>query len=152
MKKYVLTSWYYNPIHPGHVECFQLASELWDELWVIINNDEQAFLKRGVKSFQDEEFRMKIVWSIRYVDNVILSIDNEKWESGEIPQIKTMKLVAWMIREKDPDATIIFAKWWDRSKDLGNIPEADVCRECGISIVDGLGEKTHHSRNYITVE
>lgn len=51
---------------------------LGDELWVIVNNDHQAQLKRGVKSFQDEQFRMKVVQSLKPVDRVILSIDTDE--------------------------------------------------------------------------
>jgi cytidyltransferase-like protein len=37
----VVTCGYFNPIHPGHIECFTLARALGDELWVIVNNDQQ---------------------------------------------------------------------------------------------------------------
>ena len=58
-----ITSMYANPLHPGHIECLELSkSETGaQELWVIVNNDHQAELKRGMKSFQDEQFRMKIL-------------------------------------------------------------------------------------------
>jgi cytidyltransferase-like protein len=46
MKTIVITSGYFNPIHPGHIECFELSKMLGDELWVIVNNDHQAMLKR----------------------------------------------------------------------------------------------------------
>ena len=75
--KYAITSMYANPIHPGHIECLELSKELADKLLVIVNNDKQAELKRGVKSFQDETFRLKIVTSIRYVDYAIISIDSD---------------------------------------------------------------------------
>ena len=54
--KYAITSMYANPIHPGHIECLELSKELADKLLVIVNNDKQAELKRGVKSFQDKTF------------------------------------------------------------------------------------------------
>jgi cytidyltransferase-like protein len=60
----VVTCGYFNPIHPGHIECFTLARALGDELWVIVNNDQQAELKRKVKSFQDEQFRMNVVGAL----------------------------------------------------------------------------------------
>lgn len=110
MKTYVITSGYYNPIHPGHIECCELAKELGDELWVIVNNDKQAELKRGKSSFQDEQFRMRVVASLKPVDEVILSIDDYQLDSGEIPVIKTLEKVAQLIYERDPDAQLIFAK------------------------------------------
>lgn len=80
MTTLAITSMYANPIHPGHIDCLNLSkSEAGaDELWVIINNDAQARLKRGVESFQDENFRVKIVENIKPVDRVVLSIDADK--------------------------------------------------------------------------
>lgn len=48
MTTLAITSMYANPIHPGHIECLELSkSEAGaDELWVIINNDKQAEMKR----------------------------------------------------------------------------------------------------------
>ena len=140
-KKYGITSMYANPIHPGHIECLQLSKELVDELWVIINNDKQAELKRGVPSFQNENFRMDVVAAIRYVDRVVLSVDEDS------SVVETIRLVHQMIKKEDPNAGIIFTKGGDR---FGHeIPEAHVCEELGIMIVDGLGEKTHHSSKII---
>jgi cytidyltransferase-like protein len=45
MKTIVITSGYFNPLHPGHLECLELCRELGDELWVIVNNDQQVRLK-----------------------------------------------------------------------------------------------------------
>jgi glycerol-3-phosphate cytidylyltransferase-like family protein len=42
-----------------------------------VNNDLQAEMKRGVKSFQDERFRMEVVNSLKPVDRVFLSIDQD---------------------------------------------------------------------------
>lgn len=151
-KTYVITSGYYNPIHPGHIECFFLAKELGDELWVIVNNDIQAELKRWCKSFQDNDFRMKVVAALQPVDEVVLSIDDYQIDSWEIPVIKSLGKVAELIRKKDPDAKLIFAKWWDRVGSLGNIPESVVFEEYDIELRDGLWEKTHHSRDYIVLE
>lgn len=150
-KTYVIISWYFNPVHPGHVEYFEISKAQGDELWVIVNNDIQAELKRGVPSFQDNEFRMRVVEAMKPVDKVILSIDDYKLEWWEIPVIKSLDKVAKLIRATDPDAILIFANWWDRNKDLGNIPEAEVCRENNIQLLDGMGEKTHSSRNYVVL-
>jgi hypothetical protein len=52
-----------------------------------------------------------------------------------------------LIKEKHgDDVQIIFGKWWD--KFASNIPEVGVCRELGITIKDGLGNKTHNSSDY----
>lgn len=139
--KYAVTSMYANPIHPGHIECLKLSKELADELWVIVNNDKQAELKRGVRSFQDQEFRKTVVESIRYVDRAILAID----EDGSV--VESIKLVHSLIKQQDENAQIIFTKGGDR---FGHeIPEGHICQVLGILIVDGLGEKTHHSSDLV---
>lgn len=77
MTKLAITSGYFNPLHPGHIDCFEMSKTVAgaDELWVIVNNDKQAELKRGVPSFQDEIFRCRTVAALKPVDRVFLSID-----------------------------------------------------------------------------
>ncbi len=142
MKTVVITSWYFNPIHPWHIECLQLCKALWDELWVIVNNDEQAKAKTWKSEvFQDEQFRMQIVGAIRWVDEVFLAVD-EDWSVCQ-----SIKVISKKIREKYwPDTKIIFGKWGDRM--TGNIPEVQVCKDCNIEIRDGLWAKTHNSSDF----
>ena len=72
--KVVAISGYFDPIHVGHLEYINLAKKLGDKLIVIVNNNHQCNLKKG-KAFMDEKDRMKIVSSIKNVDQVFLSID-----------------------------------------------------------------------------
>ena len=53
-KKAVIVSGYFNPIHKGHLEYFNNAKAMADELFVIVNNDHQRVLK-GSREFQGEE-------------------------------------------------------------------------------------------------
>ena len=139
--KHAITSMYANPIHPGHIECLRLSSELVDRVWVIVNNDRQAELKRGVKSFQNENDRLSIVNAIRYVFVACISIDNDA------SVCSTIEAVYRSITTVDPEAEVIFTKGGDRFAD--EIPEKETCDRLGIKIVDGLGAKTHHSSNII---
>lgn len=142
MKTVVITSWYFNPIHPWHIECLELCKDLWDELWVIVNNDNQAKLKTWKDTvFQDENFRLKIVSSLKVVDNVMLSVDQD----GSV--CESIKEITRRIKEKYWEDTIIyFWKGWDRFS--WNIPEVQVCKDLWIEIKDGLWAKTHNSRDY----
>ena len=142
MKTVVITSWYFNPIHPWHIECLELCKELWDELWVIVNNDNQAKLKTWKETvFQDENFRLKIVSSLRVVDNVMLSVDQD----GSV--CESIKEITKRIKEKYWEDTVIyFWKGWDRFS--WNIPEVQVCKDLWIEIKDWLWAKTHNSRDY----
>jgi D-beta-D-heptose 7-phosphate kinase/D-beta-D-heptose 1-phosphate adenosyltransferase len=134
---------YANPIHPGHIDCLRLSKQLVDKLWVIVNNDLQAELKRGTKSFQDETFRINIIESIKYVDVAIMSIDTDTTVCNSI------KLVYDLIKQSDSDSEIVFTKGGDRF--ATEIPEKQICDELNISIVDGLGEKTYNSSQLIKV-
>ena len=46
-KKGMIVSGYFNPIHKGHIEYFNNAKALADELFVIVNNDHQRTLKES---------------------------------------------------------------------------------------------------------
>jgi len=132
---------YANPIHPGHIECLELSKQLVDELWVIVNSDKQAELKRGVPSFQNEEDRKKILESIRYVDRAEIAVDKDGSSCQSIIKFFVD------IKSIDPNCEIIFTKGGDRFAD--EIPEKAICDSLGIKIVDGLGAKTHNSSEMI---
>ncbi len=118
-----------------------LSKELVDELWVIVNNDKQAELKRGVPSFQDENYRKIVIESIRYVDHAEIAIDQD----GSV--CETIKLFYDKIKSFDPESEIIFTKGGDRF--ANEIPEKAVCDLLGIEIIDGLGLKTHNSSDIV---
>ena len=124
--KVVATSGYFDPLHVGHIECLELAKQLGDKLIVIVNSDFQTKLKKG-KSFMNQDDRMKIIASLKCVDEVFLSIDKDK------SQCETLKYLK-------PN---IFAKGGDRTSK--EIPESEICAELGIKIIDGLGKKIRSS-------
>jgi cytidyltransferase-like protein len=126
----VCASGYFDPIHRGHIEYLELAKRLGDRLIVILNNENQAKQKKGFM-FMPIEDKIAILKSIRFVDEVILSIDDD------LTQCKTLAMIK-------PD---IFAKGGDRY--ATEIPEAGICNELGIKIIDGLGAKVQSSSKLI---
>lgn len=126
----VAVSGYFDPIHSGHIEYLQKAKSLGDRLIVILNNDTQASLKKG-KAFMPLEDRLAVVKSIRYVDEVFVSIDTDSTVRKSLEALKPT----------------IFAKGGDRFQ--GEIPEAETCRRLGIQMVDGLGAKIQSSSHLI---
>lgn len=141
MKTLVITSGYFNPIHPGHIECFKLAKALGDQLIVIVNNDAQSFMKKGVQSFQSQNDRLEIVKAIKYVDNAVLSFDED------LTVQRTLASLAKIYQLQNPSLRVIFAKGGDRF--ASEIPEAEVCHLNNIEMVDGLGAKTHNSSDLL---
>ena len=132
-KKAVIVSGYFNPIHKGHIEYFNNAKALADELFVIVNNDKQRALK-GSKEFQKEEERMTIVSNIKAVDKAILSIDQDRTVCASIE----------IIYEKyKNDFEFSFANGGDQSNQTN--PEQTICNKLGIALIDGLGDKIQSS-------
>ncbi len=122
----VAVSGYFDPIHIGHLEYLKMAKDLGDYLIVIVNNDYQSNLKKG-KSFMNELDRVEIVKALKLVDEVFLSIDKDRTVCKSLEKLK-------------PD---IFANGGDRSTE--EIPEAEVCVNFNIKMIDGLGDKIRSS-------
>ena len=132
-KKAIIVSGYFNPIHKGHLEYFNNAKALCDELFVIVNSDHQRTLK-GSKEFQKEDERMIIVSNIKAVDKAILSIDQDR------TVCETIRMIA---RKYGAEYDLGFANGGDQNNDT--IPERPICEEMNVTLIDGLGDKIQSS-------
>ena len=132
-KKGIIVSGYFNPIHKGHIEYFNNAKALADELFVIVNNDHQRALK-GSAAFQQEQERVFIVSNIKSVDHCILSIDQDR------TVCKTIEKIA---QDFGQEYELNFANGGDQNNNT--IPERLICDKMGISLIDGLGDKIQSS-------
>jgi len=126
----VAISGYFDPLHVGHLELMQKAKSLGNVLVVILNNDKQCILKKD-KPFMPESERKEILENLRLVDFVVLSKDEDR------TVCKSLEFVR-------PD---IFANGGDRHQ--GEIPEAEICRQLNIKMVDGLGDKIQSSSKLV---
>lgn len=134
-----ITSGYYDPLHSGHVDCFRLAREQNDALWVILNNKYQSLLKRGSQPFQEEECRLDILKAIRYIDRVVLATDRDS---------TVCQTLEMLIQEAQKTGhEVSFNKGGDRFSH--NTPEKKICDQYGVRLIDGLGEKTYSSSEYL---
>ena len=131
--KAIIVSGYFNPLHKGHLEYLNHAKAIADKLIVIVNNDHQRALK-GSKSFQDEEERVIIISNLKAVDEVVLSIDQDRTVCETIRHIS---------EKFGKDCELAFANGGDQSNESS--PEAPICNELGINLIDGLGEKIQSS-------
>ncbi len=132
-QKAIIVSGYFNPIHKGHLEYFNNAKAMADQLFVIVNNDHQRALK-GSKEFQDENERMIIVSNIKAVDKAILSIDTDRTVCA------TIKMIA---EQYGSEFDLGFANGGDQNNDT--IPERVVCEQMNVALIDGLGDKIQSS-------
>jgi cytidyltransferase-like protein len=133
MKRAVIVSGYFNPIHKGHLEYFHNAKKQGDALFVIVNSDYQRELK-GSKEFQDEKERMIIISNFRVVDKAILSVDQDRTVCETLTKIH---------REYGDEYQLAFANGGDQNNDT--IPERPICEKLGILLIDNLGDKIQSS-------
>jgi cytidyltransferase-like protein len=110
MKKIVLVTGGFDPLHSGHIAYFNAAKQLGDVLVVGINSDNWLTRKKG-RAFMPFDERMNIIKNIREVDFVIEFNDDDGSATAAIKLVKQ----TW------PDDQIIFANGGDRTKE--NIPE-----------------------------
>jgi D-beta-D-heptose 7-phosphate kinase/D-beta-D-heptose 1-phosphate adenosyltransferase len=130
----IVVSGYFNPIHKGHIEYFKLAKEYAGDggkLYVIVNNDKQNILKKNF-TFVPEDDRLEIVKAIRYVDDAVLSIDEDR---------TVCKTLESMVENFKPTH---FANGGDVTKH-SPCPEEVVCKKYNIELVYGLGDKIQSS-------
>jgi len=132
-KKAIIVSGYFNPIHKGHLEYFNNAKALADELFVIVNNDHQRALK-GSQEFQKEAERLFIVQNIKAVDKAILSVDEDRTVCASIAHI---------VEQFGDDYVFAFANGGDQNNK--SIPEVPICKKLGVELIDGLGDKIQSS-------
>jgi len=132
MEKAIIVSGYFNPVHRGHIELFINAKAIADKLFVVVNNDHQRELK-GSKPFMLEHERAFIVSNLKQVDGVFLSIDEDR------TVIETVKY----IYDTYPQYKYLFGNGGDQNNN--SIPEAKVCTELGIELVENLGKKVQSS-------
>jgi len=125
-----IVSGYFNPLHVGHLDMMEAARALTGYLVVIVNNDDQQVLKKG-KVIQVLDHRLRIVRALRVTDDAIGAVDHDP----------TVRSSLRLVRERYPDAALIFANGGDRSQ-RSAVAEAEVCEELGIELRFGVGGET----------
>lgn len=139
MKKIVLVTGGFDPIHSGHIAYFKAARTLGDMLIVGLNSDEWLTRKKG-RAFMPWNERLCIVNNLSMVDEVFTFDD----EDGSARQFIRQ------VRAHYPDAELIFANGGDRTKD--NIPEMDVI-DSNLTFTFGVGgEDKKNSSSWILTE
>lgn len=126
--KIVIVSGYFNPLHGGHLDMIEAAAAMGDKLIVVVNNDKQQLLKKG-KIILDEKNRLRLMRSLKGVDQVVLSIDEDP------TQIKTLEMIA----QQHPGDQLVFANGGDRDSSKV-VPETEICEKYGIEMRFDAGE------------
>ncbi len=139
MKKIVLITGGFDPLHSGHISYIRAAKSLGDILVVGVNSDEWLSKKKGA-AFMPVSERASILRNIVGVDFVIDFNDSDG----------SAKHAIWMVRQSYPQDRIIFANGGDRTST--NIPEMDI-NDKNIEFVFGVGgEDKKNSSSWILQE
>ena len=125
--KIIIVSGYFNPLHGGHLDMIEASRAMGDKLIVIVNNDVQQLQKKG-KIILDEANRLRLVRSLRDVDEAVLSIDSDR----------TIRETLLSVAKAHPGDSLTFANGGDRSSPE-SVPEYDICKEHGIAMKFGAG-------------
>ena len=118
MERYGIVSGYFNPIHRGHIEYINAAKKDCDYLIVIINNDIQVKAKGSVQ-FMDTKHRSFIVSNLKSVDEIFISIDNDKTVS------KSISMLALDYNDKN----LVFYNSGDRNPENYESQEDIICHK-----------------------
>jgi len=116
MKRIVLITGGFDPLHSGHIAYIKASRELGDSLIVGVNSDEWLRRKKG-QEFMPWEERATIIAALHDVDRVINFDDSDNSAKDAIKKVRAIH----------PHARIIFANGGDRTKE--NIPEMDLLEE-----------------------
>jgi len=126
-ERLVVTSGGFDPMHVGHLRCllesaaFARQSGHKIRLAVIVNSDGFLIRKKGY-AFMPAQERMEIIAGIAGVNYVV------PWDDG------TQTVTAALAILKP----FAFTKGGDRDAEA-NVPEFDLCREVGCSVIFGVG-------------
>ena len=140
METYYIVSGGFDPIHEGHIEMIRASAAASDGVIVLTNSDEWLCRKKG-KNFYSMKTRKTIMENIKGVIDVLDFDDSDNSASDGIR----------LVREKYPDAHLVFANGGDRTKE--NIPEIPMAQKCNVDIVFGIGgENKANSSSWILNE
>jgi D-beta-D-heptose 7-phosphate kinase/D-beta-D-heptose 1-phosphate adenosyltransferase len=140
MKKIILVTGGFDPLHSGHIAYFQAARQLGDMLLVGLNSDTWLVRKKGA-AFMPLSERAAIVDNIKCVDGIVYDFDDADGSAKD---------AILEVRKQFPEDTIIFANGGDRTDK--NIPEMDI-QDPNLEFVFGVGgENKMNSSSWILQE
>jgi glycerol-3-phosphate cytidylyltransferase/D-beta-D-heptose 7-phosphate kinase/D-beta-D-heptose 1-phosphate adenosyltransferase len=129
-----VVSGYFNPLHVGHLRLLEGAKDGADRLVVIVNNDAQQAMKKGMLITPQDE-RLRIVCALRVVDEAFIALDRGPGIGASLQDI----------RHRYPDARIVFCNGGDR-RGTDELPAAEIeaARGAGIELRFGVGGTDKH--------
>ena len=142
MKKIVLVTGGFDPLHSGHIAFFKAAKALGNELVVGLNSDDWLTRKKG-RPFMPFKERLEVVKNLSLVDRVISFDDTDD---------TACHAIFYMMSTTGSDSEIIFANGGDRNNNT--TPEYDMYKnQYGVTFEFGVGgEDKKNSSSWILEE
>lgn len=128
----------FDPVHRGHLDHIREAKALGDRLIVITHPDEILIRKKGYCLMPLAD-RKEILESIRWVDEVVVSID------GDGTVAKTLEKI-----RQNTSGELAFAKGGDRTPSNMPANEIETCERLGIKIIYEVGDKPGHGQELVS--
>jgi len=129
-KKYdfALISGGFDPVHIGHLAMIKEASDLANEVIILLNSDKWLTRKKG-KPFMVETQRAPILQEFTSVSEVIIQKDDDDDSSNNA-------IIEFHKNHKDK--SICYCNGGDRSQE-NKIRESIICKDLGINLEFGIG-------------
>ena len=138
IRKIIILSGGFDPVHKGHVRMFKAASQIGDVV-VGANSDTWLIRKKG-KYFMPFEERKEILDSIKYIDSVLSFNDNDNTACQLISDVKN--------KFKNEEVELFFGNGGDRTNET--TPEMEFCEKNNIGLIWDLGgEKIQSSSDLL---
>ena len=128
MKKIIVLSGGFDPVHIGHIRMFKAAKETQSEVIVGINSDEWLSRKKG-QPFMKESERIEKLESCKYIDSVINFDDSDDTACNLISKVIDLY--------KHNTVQIFFGNGGDRTSET--TPEIKYCKDNNIEMLWNLG-------------
>tara|TARA_B100001750_G_C15254274_1_gene469394 strand:- start:10 stop:450 length:441 start_codon:yes stop_codon:yes gene_type:complete len=129
MKKIIVLSGGFDPVHIGHLRMFEAAKKQ-DAIVVVGANSDSWLCRKKGKPFMPESERIEILKGFKYIDDVYTFNDDDETACDLI-----RKVVELYSDQKD--VKIFFGNGGDRTNKT--TPEMEYCKQNGVEMLWGVG-------------
>ena len=129
MRKIIILSGGFDPVHKGHVEMFKAAKFMADQVVLGLNSDDWLTRKKG-KPFMDFDERKFILESIKYIDYVFGFDDSDDTACDIIRKVN-------QLYNTDRSVQVFFGNGGDRTNK--STPEIEYCKKNGVKLLFEVG-------------
>ena len=140
MKKIIILSGGFDPVHIGHLRMFEASKKQNATVIVGVNSDSWLSRKKG-KPFMSEAERIEILKGFKYIDSVYTFNDDDETACDLIHKV----VESYSNQE---DVKLFFGNGGDRTNQT--TPEMEYCKQHGVEMLWGVGGGKIQSSSWLT--